>query len=132
MSGTVNWRTVLGWTESQLEELRLTGYYYIRQGKYDIALPFYEALVIVDPDKPYNWQTLGALQLELGETQKARENLERALEMNPKHAPTLLNHTKALIELGDMETGIQMARMLKKHSNRQVSSFATALLLAYT
>lgn len=130
--GTVNWRQVLGWTESQLEELRLTGYYYIRQGKYDVALPFYEALVIVDPDKPYNWQTLGALYLELGEKEKALEHLERALQMNPKHAPTLLNHTKALIETGDLDKGLQMARVLKKHSNAQIASFASALLLAYS
>lgn len=129
--GTVNWRQVLGWTESQLEELRLTGYYYIRQGKYDVALPFYEALIIVDPDKPYNWQTLGALHLELGNTKIAASHLERALELNPKHAPTLLNHTKALIELGDIKQGLKMARALKKHSNAQISSFASALLLAY-
>lgn len=130
--GTVNWRQVLGWTESQVEELSLTGYYYIRQGKYDVALPFYEALIIVDAEKAYNWQTLGALYLELGNTKEAVEHLEKALEMNPKHAPTLLNHTKALIELGELKRGLKMAKVLKNHSNSQISSFASALLLAYS
>ncbi len=41
----INWRESLGWSEEVLEEMRATGYAYIRQGKYDIALPFLKLFV---------------------------------------------------------------------------------------
>lgn len=38
--GKINWRETLGWSEEILEEMRYIGFAYIRQGKYDIAIPF--------------------------------------------------------------------------------------------
>ena len=52
--GKINWKDHLGWSEEQLEDLRYTGFSYIRQGKYEIALAFFEALVILDPSSVYN------------------------------------------------------------------------------
>lgn len=130
--GTRNWREFFGWSEVQLDELRLAGYSYIRQGKYDIALDFFEALIVVDPGKPYNWQTLGALLLELNHSEKAKEILAEALSMSPHHAPTLLNYTKTLFMLGQIQEGLDKARLLRNHKNRKVASYARALLLAYS
>lgn len=127
-----NWRALFGWTEVQVDELRLAGYSYIRQGKYDMALDFFEALVILDNEKPYNWQTLGALHLELGNTDKAIETLTKALDMAPNHAGTLLNFTKALFMKGKIEEGLRNAEKLKNHDDRRIASFAKALLLAYS
>ena len=50
--GRINWRDKLGWDEDQLEDLRFAGYAYLRQGKYDIALAFFEALTVLDPEMP--------------------------------------------------------------------------------
>jgi regulator of sirC expression with transglutaminase-like and TPR domain len=69
--GRINWLEKLGWKEEHIEDLRYTGYSYIRQGKYDIALPFFEALTILDPESVYDAQTLGAIYLEINEPAKA-------------------------------------------------------------
>ena len=67
----INWLKELGWTEDHLDEIRNAGYSYIRQGKYDIALPFFEALVILNPDSAYDAQALGALYLQTNQPEQA-------------------------------------------------------------
>ena len=76
----INWKEVLGWKEDELDDLRFVGYSYIRQGCYDIALTFFEALVLIGEDKPYDLQTLGAIYLQKGNHLMALSYLERALK----------------------------------------------------
>lgn len=128
----INWMEKLGWTEEQLEDLRVTGYAYIRQGKYDIALQFFEALTILDPESAYDAQTLGALYLQMGNPVKALKYLDKALKLDAEHAPTLLNLTKALFMLGKIEEGLKVAHILKNESDISISNTAKALILAYS
>lgn len=127
----IEWVKVLGWTEDQLEDLRFAGYAYIRQGKYDIALPFFEALIVLDPESAYDAQTLGAIYLEMGDPSKAIKALDRALKLDTEHAPTLLNLTKALFMLGKKEEGLKLAEILRREPDSRISNVAEALLLAY-
>lgn len=129
--GTIDWLKVLGWSEEQLEDLRLAGYAYIRQGKYDIALPIFEALNVLNPDEAYDAQTLGALFLQLGKPAKAVKALDRALKLDGDHAPTLLNFTKALFMLGKKEEGLKLAHILKNEADIRIANAANALILAY-
>lgn len=128
---TIDWKEMLGWTDEQFEEIRNAGYSYIRQGKYDIALAFFKALVAVDPDNAYDNQTLGALYLEMGQTEEAIKFLNQALILDADHAPTLLNLTKAMFMAGKKQEAMQLAKMLQDDTNPHVSSMAKALLLAY-
>ncbi|HEY4831852.1 MAG TPA: tetratricopeptide repeat protein, partial [Waddliaceae bacterium] len=112
--GRINWRESLGWSEEQLEDLRFTGYSYIRQGKYDIALPFFEALVVINQDNAYDVQTLGALYLQLGQAEKAAKSLDKALKIEGDHGPTLLNLTKALFMLGRTNEALKLAEILSR------------------
>lgn len=127
----IDWMKELGWTEEQLEDLRYAGYAYIRQGKYDIALPFFEALVVLNPESAYDAQTLGAIFLQLDQPAKAAKALDKALKIETDHAPTLLNFTKALFMLGKQEEGLKLAHMLKKEPDIRISNAAWALILAY-
>lgn len=127
----VNWLERLGWNEDQLDEVRVLAYAYIRQGKYDIALPFFEVLTILQPDNAYDAQTLGALHLQLGNPAKSLRYFDRALKIEPNHAPTLLNLAKALMMLGNRDEGLKVARVLKSNPDPYVSSMAEALLLAF-
>ena len=127
----VEWTKLLGWTEEQLEDLRYAGFAYIRQGKYDIALPIFEALIVLNSENSYDSQTLGALYLELGQPAKAAKTLERALKLEGDHAPTLLNFAKALFMLGKREEGLKLANILKDEKNMRISNAAWALVLAY-
>lgn len=129
--GRINWMQELGWTDEQLEDLRYTGYSYLRQGKYDIALPFFEALVVLDPDSAYDAQTLGALYLQLNNPVKALKAFDRALKIETDHGPTLLNLTKALFMLGKKDEGLKLANILKNEPDASISNVAKALILAY-
>ena len=130
--GKMDWLGRLGWNEEQLDDLRQTGYAYIRQGKYDIALPFFEALCVLTQDSAYDAQTLGALYIQLGNPAKALKFLDRALKIDADHGPTLLNLTKALFMMGKKEEGLKLANILKNESDVFISNTAKALILAYS
>lgn len=129
---TIDWREKLGWTDEHIEDLRYTGFSYIRQGKYDIALPFFEALAILDPESAYDAQTLGAIYLQINEPTKAMHSFERALQLEAEHGPTLLNLAKAFFMMGKKEEGLRLVQILKEDSNPTVSNTAKALILAYS
>jgi tetratricopeptide (TPR) repeat protein len=128
----INWLKELNWTEEHIEDLRLAGYSYIRQGKYEIALPFFEALTVLDPTSSYDAQQLGALHLQMGNPIKALKYLDRALKIESDHAPTLLNMTKALLMLNRKEEALKLAHILKKEPDPTISNMAKALILAYS
>lgn len=130
--GKINWREKLGWTEEQLEDLRYTGYSYVRQGKYDIALAFFEALIILDPESAYDAQTLGAIYMQLNQPAKALTYFDRALKIDAEHGPTLLNLAKAFFMMGRKQEGLKLAHILKNDKNVQISNAARALILAYS
>ena len=127
----INWLKELGWKEDHIEDLRLAGYSYIRQGKYDIALPFFEALTVLDPTSSYDLQQLGALHLQLDNPTEALKYLDRALKLEADHAPTLLNLTKALLLLERKDEALKLAHILKKEPDLTISNMAKALILAY-
>ncbi|CCB86915.1 putative uncharacterized protein [Parachlamydia acanthamoebae UV-7] len=128
----INWVKSLGWTEEQLDDLRFTGYAYLRQGKYDIALAFYEALAALSPNNAYDLQTLGALYLQLNNPVKALKCFDQALKVEADHAPTLLNVAKALFMLGKKEEGLKLAQILQNEPSLTISNTAKALILAYS
>ena len=130
--GRINWLKKLGWHEEQLDEIRNAGYSYIRQGKYSIAIPFFEALVILNPDSSYDAQALGALFVQVNEPGKAIKYLDRALQLEADHSPTLLNLTKAFFMSGKKEDGMRLARVLQNDPNPYIAGTASALLMAYS
>jgi predicted Zn-dependent protease len=128
----INWMEKLGWTDENTEDLRYTGFSYVRQAKYDIALPFFEALVVLEPDNAYDIQMLGALYLQLNQPEMAVPCFNRALELDTNHSPTLLNMAKALFMLGKVDEGLQLADALKNDRDKTIANPAKALILAYT
>lgn len=128
----IDWANKLSWNEEQFEDLRYTGYAYLRQGKYDIAITFFEALTVLDPSSAYDSQTLGALYLQLGQPQKAIKWLDHALKIEADHGPTLLNLCKALFMIGKKDEGLKLANILKNEPSLIISNTAKALILAHT
>lgn len=129
---SVNWLDVLGWSIDELEDLRYVGYSYIKQGKYDLALKFFEALVVLDESSSYDLQTLGAIYLQIGKNLEALDYLERALKLDDSHAPTLINKAKALFLLGYKKQGLGQAKRLAEHEDPKISNQAKALILSYS
>jgi tetratricopeptide (TPR) repeat protein len=130
--GKINWKKELNWGDDQLDDLRFMAYAYIRQGKYDIALPIFEALSAIDSDNAYDAQTLGAIHLQMNNPIKAIKSFDKALKIEGDHSPTLLNLTKALFMLGKKEEGLKLANMLKNEPDGAISNVAKALILAYS
>lgn len=127
-----NWLDILGWGDDEIEDLRFVGYSYIKQGRYDVATTFFEALVVLSPKNAYDLQTLGALYLQKGNHLMALNYIEQALKVEPAHLPTLLNRTKALFALGYRRQALATAQNLEKSSDAHIANQASALILAYS
>ena len=97
-----------------------------------MALPFFEALVILAKDSAYDLQTLGALYVQLNQGKKAIKYLDRALQLKTDHSPTLLNLAKAFFMTGNIEEGARLVNILKNDPNPFIAGTASALLLSYT
>ena len=128
----INWKEILGWTDDHIEEMRVIGYSYLRQGKYDIALPFFEALTALDRDNLYDLQTLGALYVQMNQPLKAERYLNRALLHEEDHGPTLLNLMKSYFMSKKIEEGLRLANILKKDENPMIAGIAEAFILSYS
>ena len=127
----VNWRAILGWTDEQLEELRFSGFSFLREGHYKKALSFFEALVVLDPTSIYDNQTLGALHLQMGDGKKALAIIDQALALDPADEPTQLNRVKALLMLGQKAEAVEGAKILQKSEDTAIANDAKALVIAY-
>ena len=115
-----------------MEDLRMAGFAYIRQGKYDIALPLFETLCLISKDEAYDFQTLGALYLQLNKPKEAIGCCETALKLEAEHSPTLLNLAKAFFMLGRKAEGLKVAEILSHEIDLSISNPAKALILAYS
>jgi tetratricopeptide (TPR) repeat protein len=127
-----DWMKTLGWTEEHADALRRTAYAYIRQGKYDIAIPFFEALVVLEHDSAYDCQILGALYVQTNQPEKAITYLYKALQSDADHGPTLLNLTKAFFMAGRTADGLRLAKLLQSDKDAYISGNASALLMCYS
>lgn len=128
----LNWLEILGWGSEEVNDLRYVAYSYIKQGVYDIALTFFDAITVLSPPIAYDLQTVGALHLQLGNGLKALDFLDRALKLEPTHLLTQLNRAKALFMLGYKRQGIAQVLALQESQNPDIASQASALVLAYS
>lgn len=128
----IDWRKQMQVTDDHISDLRYAGYSYLRQGKYSIALKFFEALALLDKENAYDYQTLGALYLETGNPGKSLSYFDKALKLESEHAPTLLNLCKAFFMLGKVEEGLKLAHILKSNPDPRASNVARALILAHS
>lgn len=126
----INWPLALGWGPSEIDDLRSTAYAYVRQGIYDVAITFFNALTALTPLVAYDLQMLGALHLQLGNSKEALSHINRALKLDPSHIPTQLNRAKALIALGQYPQGIAQARAVERQKNKTLATQATSLILS--
>lgn len=133
----VNWESLLALSPEQINDLRLVGYFYIRQGKYDIARSFFETLVILQAQKPlseqnpYDYQTLGGLYLQLNDSERALRYLDRALNIDSTHLLTKLNRVKCLFVTSSIEEAMSAAQELRQCSDIAICDAAEALQLAH-
>ncbi len=127
----IPWQEVLGWGNKELTDLRYVAYAYIQQGIYDVALTVFEALAVLTPPTAYDFQTMGAVYLQLGNGLKALEYLDKALKVDPSHLPSQLNRAKALFLLGYRKQALNQTIELEKCNVAEIAAQASALTLSY-
>lgn len=127
----MDWLEILGWGDEEIEDMRNAAYSYIRQGVYDVALTFFDALTALSPPTSYDLQTLGALHLQMGDGLQALEHLDRALKLEPEHLTTQLNRAKALFVLGYKKQALLQAKALELCEDPEIAAAASALILSY-
>ena len=127
-----NWLELLDWKEEQIQDIRFAGYSFIKQGKYEEALKFFESLLALDIKSFYDLHTLGSLYLQLGNNLSALNYIEQALKLQNDHEPTQLNRSKALLLLGYKKQGLVQANQLEKSSDSYIANQARALVLSYS
>ena len=127
----MNWQKVLSWGDREINDLRYVAYSYIKEGIYDVALTFFEALAVLTTPTTYDLQTMGALYLQTGNGLKALDYLDRALKNDPDNFLTQLNRAKTLLMLGYKRQGLAQAEILEKNEDKQIADQAAALILPY-
>lgn len=127
----MNWQKVLSWGDREINDLRYVAYSYIKEGIYDVALTFFEALAVLTTPTTYDLQTMGALYLQTGNGLKALDYLDRALKNDPDNFLTQLNRAKTLLMLGYKRQGLAQAEILEKNEDKQIADQAAALILSY-
>ena len=125
------WLEILNWSEKNINDLRIVAYSYIKEGKYDIALKFLNALKILSPNNVYEKQTIGAIYLQQGKSLDALTNFDEALKADPYHYPTLLNRAKALFSLGYKIQAKAQTYSLVHCKDKSIAKDAKALLTAF-
>lgn len=126
-----NWIDILGWGKEEIEDLRFVAFSYIKQGVYDIALTFFDALLVLNTPNAYDLQTIGAIHLQMGNGHKALDFLDRALKLDPTDLTIQINRARALFMLGYKRQGLTVATDLEKNPNQEIATQAKALILAY-
>ncbi len=128
----LNWKEILDWNEEYIEGLRVTAFLYIREGHYEIARPFCEALVVLNPQNAHDHSTLGALYLQQNSLVNALNYLEKAKTMDPKNQLNEINRIKTMLLLGYREEGLKILdNFIPSCSDAFISSDAQALKMAY-
>src|SRR3990167_3955402 len=126
-----NWKEFLGFGKTQINDMRSIGYFYFKQGLFETALSYFNALEVIEPLSTYDLQTIGALYLQMGNNLKAIEYFDKALQIDSNHSPTKLNKTKALFVLGQKKEAIESALELVGNKDPHIATAAKVLILSY-
>lgn len=128
----MDWQNYLELSDDTIEDLRYVGYLYIKQGCYEIALDFFNALIILNPGNLYDLQTLGSLYLQNGKYTQSLPFFDKVLRVDAANYLIMLNKAKALFSLGYRAEGIAQARIVASCDDQKLVSQALALIDVYS
>jgi tetratricopeptide (TPR) repeat protein len=104
-----------GWTPEEIYLLADRGYAFYRQGRYQEAAVVFEGLIELDPLNFYCRTALAAVCLELGDTQRAVQELSILLTQNPAAHDARARRCEAYCELGAWNEARQDLAILQRN-----------------
>ena len=128
-----NWLEILGWGHGEIDDLRIVAYSYLKQGLYDIALTFFNALAVLAPPTFYDLQTVGAIHLQMGNGSPSVRLFRSCIKkLDPTHLPTQMNRAKAFFYAWLQKTrACNRHRTGKKMKTKTLQARLLPSILAY-
>lgn len=103
LEGKARLKEVQGWDEATLFDIAERGHALVVQGRYREAAVILAGLVALDPDRIDYRQTLGSIQLLLGDYEKAVDTFSDALRLSGRDPLSRACRCEALTHLGRLE-----------------------------
>lgn len=114
-------REITGEERNTPELLRARASAQAQIGEYDVALSTYEKLAEVDSDSADIRFLLAGAYYQVGKPERVRRALEAALNIDPKHAPTLLELVKISLRDKDLDKAqTYLDRLKQDHPDHPV------------
>lgn len=135
LHGRASLGAAAGWTAEEMRLVADLGYALAEQGRHQEALTVFEGLAAVAPATAYFQSALGALQLRIGEPQRALEHLDAALRADSHDVAALINRGEAYLQLGergaamrDLEAAVRLGETMAASGSALWTARARALL----
>ena len=95
-----------GVSAKTLYEIAEIGYFYLEQGRVDVAKTIFTGLNVLDPLDSYFSTALGAIAQRQGDLEKAEGHYNDALKENPQMITALANRGDVRLQLQRLEEGL--------------------------
>lgn len=108
----------MGWTHEEIYLLADRGYALYRQGYYREAAVIFEGLTVLDPMNSYCRTALAAVCLELGDAQRAVNELSFLLNLNPADHEARARRCEAYCQLRNWSEARRDLAILTRNAQR--------------
>lgn len=109
--GEITLAELEGINEAQLYTIAEIGYVLMEEGKLEEARKIYEGLIELSPDESYFHSVLGAIYQRLNYLDRALNEYDRAILLNPDDIPSIVNSAEILLHTGKL---LESSERLKK------------------
>ncbi len=109
--GEITLAELEGIDEGQLYTIAEIGYVLMEEGKLEEARKIYEGLIELSPNESYFHSVLGAIYQRLNNNEKALNEYDRAISLNPDDIPSIVNSAEILLHTGKL---LESSERLKK------------------
>ena len=107
----------MGWTAEEIYLLAERGYAFYRQGHYQEAAVIFEGIKALDPLNLYARTALAAICLELGDAERAVDELSFLLHSNPADHEVRARRCEAYCHSGKWAEARQDLAILRRNGN---------------
>ena len=130
MMGDATLADLEGVSSKSLYEIAEIGYFYLEQGRVEVAKTIFAGLNMLDPLDSYFWTALGAIAQRLGSLDEADAHYTEAVQTNATNVTAFANRGDVRLQLQRFQEGIaDLERAFELDPRRQDPSAPRTRLL---